>query len=513
MNKIRLITAVLISLTLILPSCRPELSVLENKELEPGLITETSSPIPTVQTSSATQTIVPEVLLSDEEAAQILEIILLGDQAAVRKAVEKVLLAGDKRFISVFIELLRAVEVNIHPADNYKLYATALVQLSGQDFQNNFSSYFEWYGGTSLTPPPGFTNWKGQLLSGLDYRFLQFFQNDLPSEIRVEEILWGGVYLDGIPPLDHSPLLNAAEQNYLEDEDLVFGIAINGETRAYPLKIMDWHEMANDTIGDIPVALAYCTLCGSGIAFQAQLPDGTELNFSSSGFLYRSNKLMYDRQTNTLWNQLTGRPVLGPLAGKGIQLKILPLVLTDWKSWKNDHPNTLVLDDQTGFERTYKNGAAYGDYFSSDSVMFPVWRRSNQLEDKTYIYALQIEGIQKAYPVQLLVEEMVVNDQIAETNLVITALNGSNEVLGQSFRIGPVNYSSGAEIRVFERMEHSFTFSGSQNQLTDENGAIWDINEEGLSGPNGELLKRINGHLSYWFGWFAFFPQTLVYPE
>ena len=326
MHKIRLFPAILISLILILPSCRSGLPVSENKELELTLKTETYSPTPTVQTISATQTIAPEIFLSDEETAQILETILKGDQESVLKAVDKVLLADDTRFISVFIELLRAVEVNIHPAVNYKLYSTALVQLSGKDFQNNFTAYVDWYGGISLTPPPGFTNWKGQLLSGLDYRFLQFFQNDPPSEIRVEEILWGGVYLDGIPPLDHSPLLDAGEQTYLEDDDLVFGIVINDDARAYPLKIMDWHEMANDTIGNIPVALAYCTLCGSGIAYLAQLPDGTELNFSSSGFLYRSNKLMYDRQTNTLWNQLTGRPVLGPLAGKGIELKILPLV-------------------------------------------------------------------------------------------------------------------------------------------------------------------------------------------
>ena len=145
--------------------------------------------------------------------------------------------------------------------------------------------------------------------------------------------------------------------------------------------------------------------------------------------------------------------------------------------------------------------------------MFPVWLRSNQLEDKAYIYALQIEGIPKAYPVDLLLEKMVVNDQIGETNLVLTALNGSNEVKGQSLRIGPVQYSNGAEVRVFERKEHRFTFTGNRNQLIDENGGLWEIAEDGLVGPDGEILKRVSGHLSYWFGWFAFFPQTIIYPE
>ena len=129
--------------------------------------------------------------------------------------------------------------------------------------------------------------------------------------IRLEEVVWGGVQFDGIPSLDNATMINADKADYLLDTDLVFGIEINGDARAYPLRIMGWHEMANDVIGGVPVALAYCTLCGSGILYETLLEGSDDpLVFGSSGLLYRSNKLMFDRTTNSLWNQFSGEPVV-----------------------------------------------------------------------------------------------------------------------------------------------------------------------------------------------------------
>ncbi len=159
----------------------------------------------------------------------------------------------------------------------------------------------------------------------------------------------GGVLVDGIPPLDNPKRLLAEAATYLEPTDLVFGISINGDARAYPLRIMDWHEMANEVIGGVPVSLAYCTLCGAAIAYDGRVAEGITYNFWTSGFLFRSNKLMYDRQTRTLWNQFTGKPVLGTLAGTDLRLSILPLVLTDWASWQERNPHTTVLDIDTGY--------------------------------------------------------------------------------------------------------------------------------------------------------------------
>ena len=231
-------------------------------------------------------------------------------------------------------------------------------------------------GQRDIQPPPGFVGWKGALLARIDPRFSDFLQDDFAYSLRPEEIVWGGVSVDGIPALDNPRMVPSDDEDaeYITLDEPVFGLYINGDARAYPLRILDWHEMANDVVGDVPVSIAYCTLCGAAIAYDGRASNGETYTFGSSGFLYRSNKLMYDRQTRTLWNQLTGEPVLGELVGEDVGLTILPIVLTSWKSWLEQHPDTLVLSLNTQFGRTYELGAAYGNYFASSDTMFPVWQ-------------------------------------------------------------------------------------------------------------------------------------------
>ena len=139
---------------------------------------------------------------------------------------------------------------------------------------------------------------------------------------------------DGIPALTNPKQVAPEQATYLTDDELVFGVEIDGDARAYPLRILDWHEMLNDVVGGVPVTLAYCTLCGSGILYDTRVPGRAEpFVFGSSGFVYRSNKLMYDQATHSLWNQFTGRPVVGPLTGSGIELKVLPVTLASWRDW------------------------------------------------------------------------------------------------------------------------------------------------------------------------------------
>jgi hypothetical protein len=418
---------------------------------------------------------------------------------------------GDQRFVSVLIELMRAAQIGLIRDVNYLVVVRALEELSGQQFGDEWPAWVEWYGGTDLEPPPGFTSWKGQLLSRIDPQFAGFLKDEYPSRLRVEEIQWGGVVVDGIPALSNPEMIPADQASYLEEDEPVFGIALNGDARAYPLRIMDWHEMANDVVGGVPVSLAYCTLCGAGIAFDGRAPDGNTYTFGSSGFLYRSNKLMYDRETRTLWNQLTGEPVLGELAGKDLRLSILPIVLTSWSDWVEQHPGTQVLSLETGYQRPYEIGAAYGDYFSYESTMFPVWQRSDELDTKARIYALNLDGVPKAYAVDKLVEEQVVNDLLGETPLVLVAQRGAVEVDGVNRRVGPVTYDSGGEVRAYERGEHTFSPGPDADTVLDEDGNTWQVTEDALLGPEGETAPRLGGHLAYWFGWFAFFPNTLIY--
>jgi hypothetical protein len=450
--------------------------------------------------------------LSDQQAAQILSELGGIDREAGARALAAVLKAQDTRFTSVLIEILRGSELGMSLGIDYASAVSALESLSGQEFGANWPAWVEWYGGTDLTPPPGFTRWKGQLLSFIDPRFADFLTDEAPSLIRVEEILWGGVMVDGIPALDQAEMIPAGEASYLLPEEPVFGVAINGDARAYPLRILDWHEMANDVVGGVPMSLAYCTLCGAAIAYDGRTSDGRTFTFGSSGFLFRSNKLMYDRQTRTLWNHLTGEPVLGELAATDVQLSLLPVVLTSWSAWQAQHPETLVLSLETGFNRYYLPGAAYGHYFASDATMFPVWQRGAQLEAKDRIYALRVDGIPKAYPIALLVEEGVVNDVVGDTKLVLVAARGSLTVNGSSLQAGNVTYDAGGEVRAFLRGDEAFSPGTTPDAVIDARGREWTVTEEGLLSPDGELAPRLNGHLSYWFGWFAFFPHTLIYP-
>ena len=451
--------------------------------------------------------------INDSEAVELMNTLLQDSPTAAATAVERILAADDQRFNAVFIELLRGSQLGLVRNLSFEFYVRALEQLSGQPLGPDWPAWIEWYGQTDLEPPPGFTGWKGRLLARIDPGFGQFLRDSHPSDIRVEEIQWGGVRVDGIPALDNPAMLAADDADYLAPEDVVFGLAINGEARAYPLRILDWHEMANDVVGGVPVSLAYCTLCGAAIAYDGRASDDVTYTFGSSGFLFRSNKLMYDRQTRTLWNQLTGRPVLGELVDTGVTLDVLPVVLTTWEEWRSQHPDTLVLDIETGFPRNYTPGAAYGNYFASDETMFPVAQRSDVLDAKAQVYVIRLEGVPKAYPIDVLAAEQVVNDTLGDANVVLIAPGEPLLVNGDNQYVGEVVYQAGGEVRAYDRGQETFRFSGDGRTVIDSAGSVWQVTEEALIGPDGRAAPRLGGHLAYWFGWYAFFPNTLVYGQ
>lgn len=457
-------------------------------------------------------TLPPGDLLDDEEVARLLVELASPNQSEADEALESIVQAKDIRFISVLIELMRGRELGI-TAGTYSQIINALEELSNQQFGQDWPSWVEWYGKSDLQPPPGFTGWKGLLLGRIDPGFSDFLQDDYSSRIRVEEIQWGGVPIDGIPPLESAPTLPGIEADYLEDDEPVFGVIVNGDARAYPLRIIDNHEMANDVIGGVPVSLAYCTLCGAAIAYDGRSSTGQVFDFGTSGFLYRSNKLMYDRQTRTLWNQLTGEPVLGELADQEINLDILPVVLTSWSDWLDQHPDTLVLDRNTGYysPETYVPGIFYGDYFSSSDTMFPVWQRSGLLPPKEFVYTLHLNGTAKAYQVEALVNDKVLNDTLGNIPVVLIANRGAVTVDGLHQLQGPVFYDVGGEVRAFNRGNETFIPGEDPNSVIDSAGNQWLVTEEALISPDGKTAERLPGHLAYWFGWYAFFPNTQLY--
>ncbi len=351
--------------------------------------------------------------------------------------------------------------------------------------------WFDWMvwqeANPEIKPHPSFTEFKLEVFRRLDPNFLRFFASDWADpgnmKIRLEEITWGGVEVDGIPALDHPKLIAAADADDLLDDDLVFGVEINGDARAYPLRIMGWHEMFNEVIGGVPVALAYCTLCGSGILFETQVEGrGRPFVFGSSGLLYRSNKLMFDRETHSLWNQFTGEPVVGPLAAGGIRLRIRPVVITSWARWRESHPDTRVLSLDTGYPRDYGSGVVYVEYFASPDLMFPTRVDEAQLRQKDYVFGIRDVAAAKAWPLEVFTDGAVINDAVGFREVVLI---GDTET---------------RTVRAYDRGGRIFEATAERNGLQGP-GGIWKIEEEMLVGPDGTRLARVPGHVAYWFAW------------
>jgi hypothetical protein len=187
-----------------------------------------------------------------------------------------------------------------------------------------------------------------------------------PASVPAEEILAGGPRRDGIPALDHPSVLRAAEADWTDDEP-VLGVAVAGEARAYPVAILNWHELVNDTLGGEPILVSFCPLCGTGLVFDRRV-GGEVRAFGVSGLLYRSGLLMYDRGSQSLWSQISAEAVTGPLLGQ--RLRILRARMDQWGRWRRDHPESTVLSRETGHRRDYDR-SPYAGYADSRKLIFP----------------------------------------------------------------------------------------------------------------------------------------------
>jgi uncharacterized protein DUF3179 len=532
-----------------------------------------------------------DVPQTQQQNSLLYDLLPKNDEERHTAALEEIEQRGDKSYIAPLIDLLLFFT---SPDDSAAILNT-LDQLTGQNWDGSadpWSQLCVWYAEhPELRPPAGYTGWKGEMYAQMsDPRFRDFLYDGEPANLRVEEVVWGGVKVEGIPALVNPRMLPAAQANYLTDSEPVFGVSIHGDNRAYPLRIMDWHEIANDIVGGTHVALTYSPLCGSAILYETGA-DGRNFVLATSGLLFRSNKLMYDRETNTLWSQMTGKPVLGKLAGSGAQLKVLPIVVTSWGEWRKEHADTKVLDINTGFRRTYKIGAAYGRYFASPDLMFPVGQESKLLPRKALVFAVEENGGAKAYPLEALnCAGGVANDNAGSIPLVViyhgatqrvplppdwlaalrdvtsgksraayandlsledvrgvlnknpalikemnanfllaipgdarlsllsertpNARTGSQAGEGQftpDLRNEVAQRGLIGETRAYERGAHSFRAGAGANELIDEHGGKWRVSEDALISDSGEQLHRVAGHLSYWAGWFAFYPKTEIY--
>jgi hypothetical protein len=225
----------------------------------------------------------------------------------------------------------------------------------------------------------------------------------------------GGPPRDGIPALT-APDFVSVEDASLRGADRVLGVVANGIAKAYPIRIMNYHEIVNDRFADTPVAVTFCPLCGTGIAFHAEA-GGAVRTFGVSGLLYNSDVLMYDRQSESLWSQIMGRAISGP--AKGAILERLPTRHTSWQDWKSRYPETLVLAAPTGYGRNYRVDP-YQGYADSRRVWFPVANKDRRLFSKAVVIGLALDNRYKAYPFNALPEEhSLIQDEFAGQQLTI----------------------------------------------------------------------------------------------
>ena len=272
--------------------------------------------------------------------------------------------------------------------------------------------------------------------------------------IPPEEIHLGGPPRDGIPALFEPEFVSPAEAR-LEPDDAVLGMRLQGVAKAYPIAILNWHEIVNDKFADTPVAVTYCPLCGTGEAYSAQAA-GRTLRFGVSGLLYNSDVLLYDRETESLWSQLLNKAVTGPL--KSERLTPLPLVHTTWSEWRRGHPDTLVLSRKTGYWRDYDRDP-YAGYETEEGLYFPVSRKDPRYHPKERVLGVEIEGRFKAYPFA----------ELARTSGRVEDSIGGRGIL--------------------------VTFNPAH-----ETAVAYD--------HEGRQLPAVR---SYWFAWYAFHPDTEVF--
>jgi len=372
-----------------------------------------------------------------------------------------------------------------------------LEQHTHQRFGDDLAKWRQWMWARAYQPHPDYMAFKAAIYERVDPKMRRFFTSGTAS-IRLDEIDWGGVGVNGIPPLVNPRVVSAAQASWLKDDHWIFGVEINGEARAYPKRILAWHEMALDRLGGVDLTLVYCTLCGTAIPYESRV-GGQMRTFGTSGLLYRSNKLMFDAESGSLWSTFEGRPVVGPLVGSGATLTARPIVTTRWSEWRRQHPETTVVSLNTGFTRDYAEGAAYRDYFSTDRLMFRTPFDDKRLPNKEEVLGVLVPvpggGRQAvAFSASALAKKPVTMATVDGRSLVVmTTSRGAN--------------------RVYDAGRVKFRNRVSDDVVADADGGRWRVTEEALvpeaSGADPPR-PRMAAFRAFWFGWHAQFPDTLL---
>ena len=329
------------------------------------------------------------------------------------------------------------------------------------------------------------------------------------------EIFAGCPGRDCIPPIYNPAFEPVAEVNeWLAPLEPVIALEVAGVAKAYPLQILTRHEIVNDEIAGVPVAVTFCPLCNSAIVFERRL-NGVVYNFGVSGNLRNSDLIMWDWQTESWWQQLTGEAIVGALAGE--RLTFVPAQLVAWETYAEAYPDTEVLSRPTGLGRRYGTNPYVGyDRLDQEPFLFS-GETDARLQPMERVAAVSIDGSDAAFPFRILAEERVVSYNLGGQDIVVfyepgarSALDAS--VIAEAREVG----ATGVFDPVVDGTKLTFAFASDGDAggrvVDEETGSTWSILGEAVAGPlEGTKLERLVHQDHFWFAWAAFKPDTIVY--
>jgi hypothetical protein len=329
--------------------------------------------------------------------------------------------------------------------------------------------------------------------------------------VDLDEIRSGGPPPDGIPSIDEPTFIGVDDVDFLEDNEPVLAVDIDGDVRAYPVQILMWHEIVNDTVGGVPVAVTYCPLCNSAVAYDRRV-DGQVLEFGTSGLLWNSALVMYDRQTETLWSHFTGQGIVGELTGT--EIDVFPVATVPWGAWRDAHPDGLVLSRDTGFDRSYGRNPYPGyDDVTSQPFLFE-GEVDGRYTAMTRIVGVEVGDDALGVPLISLQEQRVVSADIGGTDVVVFWEPGTVSALDASDVAGGDDIGATA-VFVPAVDGRSLTFSATDAGFVDtETGSTWNLFGQATDGPlAGSTLDAIPHVDTFWFAWSAFRPDSEIIEE
>jgi len=324
-----------------------------------------------------------------------------------------------------------------------------------------------------------------------------------------ERIVSGGPPPDGIPPIDEPTFEATGDVDWLADDEPVLALDVGTDSRAYPIQVMIWHEIVNDTVGGRPVSVTYCPLCNSAIAFDRQL-DQRVLTFGTSGRLYLSALVMYDRQTESLWSQIEGRAIAGHLTSS--ELDRLPVQTVTWAQWRSAHPDGAVLSRDTGVTRNYGENPYVGyDAAGSDPFLFD-GAADPRLPAKERVVVLGGEVDPVAVTLVRLAEARVLAVEVEGGEVVLWSAAGLRSALDtEAIADGRVLSTTGAFDPMVDGRSLTFVPVGDAEFTDHQTGSTWTILGRATAGPLAGTQLRPVQHLdTFWFAWAAFRPGTRI---